>query len=74
LERRQTEVELQPIGLVDAFTKDAAKLSQWRGFIRKNKLQAPDLLDVVEELKGFLLPVLTGSVGGRHWAGGGPWQ
>ena len=74
LERRQTAVELQPIGLADAFIQDASKLSQWRGFIRKNKLQAPELSDVVEELKIFLLPLLAGSAGSQHWAGGGPWQ
>ena len=74
LERRHTAVDLQPIGLADAFIQDVSRLSQWRGFIRKNRLQAPDLPDVVEELKGFLLPVLAGSVAGQHWAGGGPWR
>lgn len=74
LGRRQTEVDLQPIGLADAFSQDVSKLSQWRGFIKKNKLQAPDLSDVVEELKAFLLPVLAGSVGSQHWTGGGPWR
>ena len=74
LERRETLADLQPIGLADDFAKDVSKRAQWRGFIRKNKLQAPELPVVIEELRFFLLPVLAGSVGDQRWKAGGPWQ
>jgi len=74
LERRRTAADLQPIGLTDDFAHDTSKAAQWRGFIRKNKLQAPELPDVIEELKVFLLPALAGAVGHQHWKAGGPWQ
>lgn len=74
LERRQTAVDLQPIGLADDFAHDASKAAQWRGFIRKNKLQAPELPVVIEELRLFLLPVLAGTAGDQRWQAGGPWR
>lgn len=73
-ERRQTAADPQPIGLADDFAQDASKLAQWRGFIKKNKLQAPELPAVIDELKIFLLPVLAASVEHQHWKAGGPWQ
>jgi Nucleotidyl transferase AbiEii toxin, Type IV TA system len=46
--RRQTAVPgTQPIGLSDAFAKDAAKQVQWRAFLKKNRLRALDLAAVV---------------------------
>jgi hypothetical protein len=74
LERRQTAVDLRPIGLADDFAQDASKRAQLRGFVRKNKLQAPELPVVIEELRLFLLPVLAGGAGDRRWQAGGPWR
>jgi predicted nucleotidyltransferase component of viral defense system len=41
-------------GLSDEFAKDAAKQSQWRAFLGKNQLQAPDLLVVVTEIRAVI--------------------
>ena len=50
--RRQTAVPgTQPIGLSDAFADDATKQVQWRAFLKKNKLQAIDLADVVRYVR-----------------------
>jgi hypothetical protein len=46
--RRQTAVPgTQPIGLSDAFAEDATKQVQWRAFLKKNRLEAMDLAEVV---------------------------
>ena len=46
--RRQTTLpDTLPIGLSDSFAADATKQVQWRAFLRKNKLDAADLAEVV---------------------------
>lgn len=42
-----------PVGLTDAFAQDPTKRTQWQAFLRKNRLAAPDLDDVVAELAAF---------------------
>ena len=50
--RRQTATpSTQPIGLSDAFAEDATKQVQWRAFLKKNKLRAIDLADVVRYVR-----------------------
>lgn len=43
-----------PIGLSDEFSKDATKRAQWHGFLSKNRLDAPDLDEVVAEVRRFV--------------------
>lgn len=43
-----------PMGLSDLFAQDAARQQQWKAFLRKNKLQAPSLNEVLGELRVFL--------------------
>ncbi len=43
-----------PFGLSEEFARDAAKLSQWRAFLGKNRLDAPALEAVVAEVRHFL--------------------
>lgn len=43
-----------PLGLSGAFTQDGAKIQQWKAFLRKNKLQAPSLDELVSELRPLL--------------------
>lgn len=43
-----------PLGLTEEFANDAAKVAQWNAFLGKNRLHAPALADVVEELAQFL--------------------
>lgn len=41
-----------PSGLSDAFVRDAAKQRQWAAFLKKNRLEALDLAQVVALLRG----------------------
>ena len=50
--RRGTPVPTEmPLGLSDEFAEDSAKQKQWIAFLRKNRLEAPPLLDVVAEIR-----------------------
>ena len=53
--RRSTSLPQQlPLGLSDTFAQDATKVQQWNAFLRKNKLQAPALNTVMNELRPLL--------------------
>jgi hypothetical protein len=55
-ERRHTALpEGVPIGLTDEFARDAAKRTQWKAFLGKNRLEAPALDEVVAEIRGFVV-------------------
>jgi len=57
--RRRTALPTEvPVGLSDAFAADPAKRNQWQGFVRRNRLDAPSLGEVVAELRSFFAPVL----------------
>ena len=43
-----------PLGLTDQFAADAGKQRQWQAFLRKNRLDAPDLAQVINDLKAAL--------------------
>ena len=50
--RRGTPIPTEtPLGLSDEFAEDSAKQKQWIAFLRKNRLDAPPLLDVVAEIR-----------------------
>lgn len=50
--RRQLPVPYAiPSGLTDTFAQDAVKRAQWAAFLKKNRLQALDLMDVVTLLR-----------------------
>lgn len=50
--RRQTVLPTElPIGLTDAFAADEMKQTQWRAFLRKNRLETLDLAEVVSCLQ-----------------------
>jgi hypothetical protein len=77
-ERRKTQLTgLLPFGLTDAFAQDAQKQTQWKAFLRKNKLDSLPLADVIAVLAGFLLPVIDSSSNKTEfkssWLAGGPW-
>lgn len=67
-----------PFGLTDGFAQDAQKQSQWQGFLRKNRLEALRLNDVVASLRDFLLPVIAAASADadypQYWPAGGPWS
>lgn len=53
-ERRGTALpEELPEGLTAAFAEDASKQAQWAGFVRKSRLEAPSLAEVVEVAAGM---------------------
>lgn len=75
---RGTEIDPSPVGLSVSFSEDPAKAAQWRGFIRKGRLQTPpDLKAVVSSIAAFLIPVATELAKGRDflakWRAPGPW-
>lgn len=78
-ERRRTAVPNGvPIGLTNEFTQDVLKERQWQAFLRKNALDQTPLAAVVDDLRHFLLPVLSAIASGNShdqpwWAGIG-WQ
>ena len=56
--RRQTELPVAvPEGLSDDFARDAAKVIQWRSFIRKNRLDVGTMsfADIVSTVRSFLM-------------------
>lgn len=57
--RRGTPLlETIPTGLSEAFALDSQKTTQWSAFVRKNKLEAPELASVVALLKSHFLQLL----------------
>jgi predicted nucleotidyltransferase component of viral defense system len=40
-----------PLGLSDEFAHDRAKIAQWKAFLNKNRLTAPDLHVVIAEIR-----------------------
>jgi hypothetical protein len=75
---RGTKIVPEPIGLTSKFVDDPTKMSQWRGFIRKSRLNAPpELAEVVVNIASFLGPLITALSAGktfrRKWTPPGPW-
>lgn len=51
-ERRRTVLPGDwPSGLTDAFASDSGKRRQWQAFLRKNRLEAPELADVIRDIR-----------------------
>lgn len=80
-ERRRTPVPTAaPIALTQAFVEINGKLSQWAGFIRRNRLTAApaDLRVVIDTIARFIGPVLATLANGESfvatWPPGGPWE
>ncbi|KAA3614221.1 MAG: nucleotidyl transferase AbiEii/AbiGii toxin family protein [Planctomycetota bacterium] len=78
--RRGLAVPSSPVALTKEFAEDASKAAQWKGFLRKTKLEhAPqDLVEVVEALADFLGPVAAALGKGQkfdlQWMAPGPWS
>jgi predicted nucleotidyltransferase component of viral defense system len=77
--RRNLEVAPRPVALTGEFAADTAKATQWRGFLRRSRLEgAPDeLVDVVVSIATFLGPVAEvlheGGEFKARWRAPGPW-
>lgn len=77
--RRKTALTGEvPFGLTDAFAQDAQKQAQWQAFLKKNRLEALALNDVIAALVAFMLPVIkaanASAVFSARWQAGGPWS
>lgn len=78
-ERRRTAIPNgAPTGLTDEFANDPLKKRQWHAFLRKNALDDASLVAVVDDLRDFLLPLLSAiAAGGSYdhpWGAGAGWQ
>lgn len=78
-ERRGTPVHANgPLALRPGFLAAPERRTQWRAFLRRSRLDAPQDVELLaEELRAFLLPVLAAAAQGDpyewHWLPGGPW-
>lgn len=62
--RRGTDVpQAAPLGLSDAFVASPTKQQQWRAFLSKSKLMAPDLAEVTAGLRRLLGLLDSGAAG-----------
>ena len=61
--RRQTTFPKDlPLALTEEFAKDIGKQTQWKAFLRKNKLDNSDDLDkIIDFLSNFFLPIIKAS-------------
>lgn len=79
-QNRQTAISPQPIALTAVFANDPIKQTQWKGFLRKSRLDTapPQLTDVIDAIGGFLLPLASALADGRTfastWQPTGPWR
>ena len=73
LSRRGTDIPAGvPFGLTEAFATDAQKQMQWQGFLKKNRLEALTLEQVVSVLCKLLIPPLNALASGQGF--GGTWN
>lgn len=77
---RKTAVTPQPVAFTAAFANDPIKQTQWKGFLRKSRIDiAPqDLPAVIEVISGFQLPLAGALAAGQEFTSirhpPGPWQ
>lgn len=64
--RRGTALPTEiPLGLSDEFAADPTKRAQWRAFLNRNRLTAPELSAVVTEVREYLAEPLELARGGH---------
>jgi predicted nucleotidyltransferase component of viral defense system len=73
-ERRKTAIPEEPFALTPEFYADRVKQTQWRAFLTKSGVNAPDVFNEAGDLlRNFLSPVLSsarrGTARGRRWRG-----
>jgi Nucleotidyl transferase AbiEii toxin, Type IV TA system len=77
---RETAITVNPVAWTTTFASNAAKQTQWAGFMRKSRLMnAPTtLLEVVEHVRDFLQPLAqaleTEQPFAMQWKAPGPWM
>ncbi|MBN2560497.1 MAG: nucleotidyl transferase AbiEii/AbiGii toxin family protein [Phycisphaerae bacterium] len=79
-ERRQTQLDSEPICLTDSFSRNSVKADQWDAFVRRGRLSnaATGFPEVIEHVRAFLKPLMSAiaeeQVVDMRWPPGGPWQ
>lgn len=77
---RHTAIPHDPVAFTEAFSHDKTKQSQWRAFIRKNRMigNQDNFEQAVAAVSFFLRPVLESIVSNRPapliWRAPGPWH
>lgn len=77
---RGTTIVTEPVAFSEAYANDAARQTQWQGFIRKNRLQdlPASFAEIVGANAAFLTPIARALAGGENfkkiWQAPGPWQ
>ena len=74
-ERRDTPLPTEvPTGLTRLYAEQWD--ARWKAFLTREHMNAatPDLGLVLEDLRKFLVPLMTPSKTGSHWPAGGPWS
>lgn len=66
-ERRQTALSGEmPVALTEKFSRDTAKMAQWKAFGKRIfASDLPPLHEITEQLQRFLLPVAAGAIAGN---------
>jgi predicted nucleotidyltransferase component of viral defense system len=77
-DRRATPIpDGEPFGLSAAFAQDSQKQTQWRAFLTRNALASLALADILDLLRGFLMPPLQAARTrvplAVHWTPGNGW-
>lgn len=73
LSRRGTGIPTDvPFGLSESFATHPQKQMQWQGFLKKNRLEALPLVQIVAALRKFLMPPLSALASGQDF--GGVWN
>jgi predicted nucleotidyltransferase component of viral defense system len=73
-ERRKTAIPEEPFALTPEFYSDRGKQTQWRAFLTKSGVNAPEVFSEIGDLlRNFLSPVLSsarrGAARERRWRG-----
>lgn len=77
---RHTVIPSDPVAFTETFIQDKTKQSQWKAFLRKNRMVGePDTFkEAIAAVSLFLKPVLASLVNDRPgpatWKAPGPWQ
>lgn len=70
LSRRRTGIPTDvPFGLSESFAAHPQKQMQWQGFLKKNRLEALPLVQIVAALHQFLMPPLGALASGQDFGG-----
>jgi len=77
---RETRISVQPVVFTEIFYNDPLKNTQWRGFIRRNRLEniPQDFSEIIIAVTDFLRPIATALSANQNvswkWIAPGPWS